>query len=186
MASTHRPVKRLIDACEPEEGKAQIIERPRQLTGILCRASRGEIGVCNVAITWMFFGSGKRINEVAQLKVKDVFRLDGSHKKAFTIPASYAKTNKFRIAYIVVPQHRRQSRAMISGTDHYAGLVPGSSLFLSENGIYRRKFAFNVKKYSPSVNGEKNAKETMVCRLVAFRASLSAASTALVPVGPGN
>lgn len=111
MVSKSRPVKRLKNVYEPGEGKAQVIERPSQLNNVLWRASRGELGRRNVAITWMLFGAGMRINEVAQLKVKDVYFKDGELKKTFTIPAKYTKTNKFRVAYIVAPQHRQAIEA---------------------------------------------------------------------------
>lgn len=84
-------VRRLIDVYEPGEGKAQVVDRPSQLSDVLWRASRGELGRRNVAITWMLFGAGMRINEVAQLKVKDVFRPDGELKKTFIIPANTPK-----------------------------------------------------------------------------------------------
>lgn len=87
MASRNRPVKRLIDVYEPGEGKARVLDRPGQLTDVLWRASRGELGRRNVAIMWMLFGAGLRINEVAQLQVKDVYRPDGELKKTFIIPA---------------------------------------------------------------------------------------------------
>ena len=168
MVSKNRPVKRLINVYEPGEGKAQVVDRPSQLTDVLWRAARGDLGVRNVAIVWMLFGSGMRINEVAQLKVSDVFRPDGELKKTFIIPAKYTKTNKSRVAYIVVPQQRhgietwRELRlsegAMISDDDSYGGLRGDSPLFLSKKGTWR-KFAFNVKRYKTKAG----TKEILVC-----------------------
>ena len=89
MVSKIRPVKRLVEVYEPGEGKAQVIDRPSQLTDVLWRAYRGELGVRNIAIVWMLFGSGMRINEVAQLKIKDVYWPTGELKKTFIIPAQY-------------------------------------------------------------------------------------------------
>jgi integrase/recombinase XerD len=168
MVSKTRPVRRLIDVYEPGEGKAQVIDRPSQLTDVLWRASRGNLGVRNVAITWFLFGSGLRIGETGQLKVKDVFRPDGKLKKTFIIPAKYIKTNKSRVAYIVVPQHRQaieqwktlrlSDKAMTSDDGSYGGLSCESPLFLSKKGSWR-KFAFNTKRYMTKA-GEK---EILVC-----------------------
>ena len=168
MVSKSRPIKRLINVYEPGEGKAQVIERPSQLNNVLWRASKGELGRRNVAITWMLFGAGMRINEVAQLKVKDVYFKDGELKKTFTIPAKYTKTNESRVAYIVAPQHRQaieawriqriRERAMLSNDECYGGLSADSPLFLSKKGTWR-KFAFNLKRYKTR-SGEK---EVLVC-----------------------
>lgn len=173
MASIHRPVKRIIDVYEPGEGKAQIIERPSQLSDILWRASRGELGIRNIAITWMLFGSGLRINEVAQLRIKDVFWPNGDLKKTFIVPAKYTKTDKSRVAYIVVPQQRQaikawcnqrfENKAMLSSAGEFGGLAPDSPLFLSKKGKFWRKFSFNNKKYSVKVDGDEVLKETAVC-----------------------
>lgn len=154
---------------EPGEGKAQVVDRPSELTNVLWRASRGDLGRRNVAINWMLFGTGMRINEVAQLKVKDVYRLDGELKKTFIIPAKHTKTNKSRVAYIVAA-HQRQAlsewkeqrvneKAMLSDDGSYGNLRGDSPLFLSKKGAWR-KFAFNAKKYKKK-NGEH--KEVFVC-----------------------
>lgn len=168
MVSKSRPVRRLSDVYTAGKGKAEVIERPSQLSDVLWRAYRGELGRRNVAITWMLFGSGMRINEVAQLKVKDVYRPDGELKKTFIIPAKYTKTNKPRVAYIVAPQHRLaikswqdhrvDEKAMLSDTGDYGGLSGDSPLFLSKKGTWR-KFAFNTKRYK-TTNG---TKEILVC-----------------------
>lgn len=161
-------MKRLIDVYEPGEGKAQVIDRPSQLTDVLWRAYRGELGARNVAIVWMLFGSGMRINEVAQLKVKDVCWPTGELKKTFIIPAQYTKTNKSRVAYVVAPQHRQalsswlaqrvNEKAMLSEDRSFGGLSGESPLFLSKKGTWR-KFAFNTKRY----NTEDGEKEILVC-----------------------
>ncbi len=62
-----RPIVRLLAEPQTGSGKAQIVEKPSQLKHILWAASRGELGRRNVAIIWMLFGSGLRVNEVAQL-----------------------------------------------------------------------------------------------------------------------
>lgn len=173
MVSKSRPVRRLIDVYEPGEGKAQVINRPSELVNVLWRASRGELGRRNVAITWMLFGSGMRINEVAQLRVKDVYRPDGTLKKTFIIPAKYTKTNKSRVAYIIAEQQRQSlsewrdqrinERAMVNEGGSYGGLCGDSPLFLSKKGSWR-KFAFNNKKYKKlNTNGKEVEVETKVC-----------------------
>jgi integrase/recombinase XerD len=168
MISKVRPVKRLIDIYEAGEGKAQALDRPSQLTQILWTASKGVLGNRNVAITWMLFGSGMRINEVAQLKVKDVMWPNGELKSTFIVPAKYTKTNKSRAAYIVVPQQREalenwigqrvDEAAMVTDSDQFRGLIKDGPLFLSKKGQWR-KFAFNTKKYK-TLNGEK---QVLVC-----------------------
>ena len=163
-----RPVKRLLDKYESGKGKAQIVDSPSQLSHILFVASRGELGRRNVSILWMLFGTGMRINEVAQLKVSDAYYPTGELKTTFIIPGTYTKTGKPRPAYIKVRQQRkvldlwRNQRiaegAMISVDGSYGGLDGDSPLFLSKKGT-RRKYAFNTKKYKTK-NG---IKETMVC-----------------------
>ena len=168
MPAKYRPIKRLINLYEPGEGKAQVIEGPSQLTDILWRAARGELGRRNVAITWMLFGSGMRINEVAQLQVKDVVRPNGELKTTFIIPAKYTKTKKSRLAYILVPQQRQSltlwiaqrlgEKAMLCDDGTYGSLRGDSPLFLSKKGAWR-KFAFNTKRYKTD-DGER---EILVC-----------------------
>ncbi|QFT57059.1 hypothetical protein FIU95_21140 (plasmid) [Microbulbifer sp. THAF38] len=68
MART-RPVNRLKSVTVTGSGQAEIVEQPKQLAHILWAASRGDTGKRNVALIWMLFGSGLRINEVAQLKL---------------------------------------------------------------------------------------------------------------------
>ena len=97
---SRRPVKRLKRELVVGSGQAQIIESPKQLTHLLWTASQGEAGARNVAIMWMLFGSGCRINEVAQLKVKDIYYATGELKPSFKLPASYTKTAQARIVYI--------------------------------------------------------------------------------------
>jgi len=168
MVMKNRPVKRLISEYKTGEGKAQVIDRPGQLTDVLWRASRGDLGRRNVAITLMLFGSGMRINEVAQLKVKDIYRPDGELKKTFVIPAKYTKTKKSRVAYIVAPIHRQaieywrrqriEESAMLASDGSYGNISGQSPLFLSKKGTWR-KFAFNKKCYET----KSGTKEVLVC-----------------------
>ncbi len=164
----HRPVKRLLNEYEVGEGKAEVVDRPSVLSHILFVASRGKLGRRNVAILWMLFGSGMRINEVAQLKVSDVYYPDGEMKATFIIPGTYTKTKKPRPAYVIVRQQRealegwRQQRinedAMLSKDGGYGRLSGDSPLFLSKKSGWR-KFAFNVKKYKV----KDGMRETFVC-----------------------
>ena len=80
-----RPTRRLLAEPEHGRGKAQVVDRPGQLTHILWAASRGDLGRRNVAVIWMLFGSGMRVNEVAHLKVSDVFYRDGALKEVFLL-----------------------------------------------------------------------------------------------------
>jgi integrase/recombinase XerD len=166
----NRPVRRLKKEIVIGSGQAQIIEQPRQLAHILWAASRGETGTRNVALIWMLFGSGLRINEAAQLTIKDIYFPTGDLKEAFRIPARYTKTGKSRTIYILVPQQREalenlkaqrlEDRVMLSPDGLYGGLAPESPVFLSLKGKRWQKLAFNVKRYRDS---EGNQKETMVC-----------------------
>jgi len=168
ITNKRRPIKRLITEYKAGEGKAQVLDSPSQLTNILWRASQGELGTRNVAIVWMLFGAGMRINEVAQLKIKDVFWPNGELKKTFIIPALYTKTNKSRAAYIVVKQQRQaledwkqqrlNERAMLSADGSFGGLRGDSPLFLSKKKGWR-KFAMNVKRYET----KSGSAETLVC-----------------------
>jgi len=168
MARTTRPVKRLLNAYEAGNGKAEVIEKPSVLSHVLFVASNGKLGRRNVAIMLMLFASGMRINEVAQLKISDVFFSDGSLKRNFVIPASYTKTNKTRPIYIIAriqraallgwQQQRLNEKAMLSSDGSYGGLRGDSPLFLSKKGAWR-KFAFSPKKYKT----KSGIKTTMVC-----------------------
>lgn len=163
-----RPVKRLLDKYEPGEGKAAVVEAPKDLSHILFVASKGVLGRRNVAIMWMLFGSGLRISEVGQLKVSDIYYPDGELKRSFVIPGTYTKTSKPRSVYIIVPQqrealeawrqHRITDKAIISEDGYFGGLKGDSPLFLSRKGSWR-KFAFNVKKYKT----KSGIKKTLVC-----------------------
>ena len=163
-----RPIKRLLAKYEPGEGKAEVIDSPSQLSHLLFVASRGDLGCRNVAIFWMLFGTGMRINEVAQLTIADVFYPNGELKTSFIIPGTYTKTNRPRPAYIKVRQQRSaldawikqrlDENAFLSNDGSYGGLRGDSPLFLSKKSQWR-KFAFNVKKYKT----KEGIKETMVC-----------------------
>lgn len=118
----------------------------------------------------MLFGSGLRINEAAQLKVKDIFDADGELKDSFRLPGSYTKTGKPRMIFLLVAQQREAllalrdqrlaDRVMLSSDGRYGGLSPDSPVFLALKGKTWRKLAFNPKKY-PDAEG--NTKTTMVC-----------------------
>lgn len=163
-----RPIKRLLTRYEPGERKAEVIDKPSQLSHLLFVASRGDLGRRNVAILWMLFGTGMRINEVAQLTVADVLYPTGELKTCFVIPGTYTKTSKPRPAYIKVKQQREalaawikqrlEEKAFPSEDDSYGGLRGDSPLFLSKKGHWR-KFAFNAKRYKTS----DGIKQTMVC-----------------------
>ncbi|WP_445364220.1 tyrosine-type recombinase/integrase [Microbulbifer sp. ANSA003] len=169
MART-RPVNRLKSVTVTGSGQAEIVEQPKQLAHILWAASRGDTGKRNVALIWMLFGSGLRINEVAQLKIGDIYHPTGELKLAFRLPGTYTKTGKPRTVYLLVPQQRAaledlraqriEDRVMLSEDGAFAGLAPDSPVFLSLKGKQWRKLSFNFKKY-PDADG--NIKTTLVC-----------------------
>lgn len=165
-----RPNNRIKDIYEPGRGKAQIIETPKQLAHVLWAASRGATGPRNAALLWMLFGSGLRINEAAQLMIRDIFDSDGELKGSFRLPGNYTKTGNPRVIYLLVRQQREallalrdqrlNDRVMLSNDGSYGGLAPESPVFLSLKGKSWRKLAFNPKKY-PDAEG--NINTTMVC-----------------------
>lgn len=158
-----RPTRRLLDTAEHGRGKAQVVDRPGQLAHILWSASRGDLGRRNVAVIWMLFGSGMRVNEVAHLKVSDVFYRDGGLKEVFIIRGPTTKTDKHRPGFILVRQHRdalmawREQRvdegAFTSKDGLYGGLDGSSYLFLGKRGKTWRRLAFNDKKYKIASGG---------------------------------
>ena len=164
----NRPIKRLLNIYEPGEGKAEIVDKPSVLSHILFVASKGKLGRRNVSIMTMLFCSGMRINEVAQLKVSDVFYPDDTLKRNFVIPGTYTKTSKSRSAYIIAKIQRKvltsrhkqrlNESAMLSADGSYGGLRGDSPLFLSKKRVWR-KFAFSPKKYKT----KEGMKTTMVC-----------------------
>jgi len=155
-----RPTRRLLASPEHGKGKAQVVDRPGQLAHILWAASRGDLGRRNVAVIWMLFGSGLRVNEVAHLKVSDVFYQDGTLKEVCAIPGNTTKTGKSRPAFVLARQHRdalvawRDQRvtegAFLSEDGSYGGLRDDSHLFLGRRGKTWRRLAFNDKKYKTS------------------------------------
>ena len=155
-----RPTRRLLADPERGRGKAQVVDRPGQLAHILWAASRGDLGHRNVAVIWMLFGSGMRVNEVAHLKISDVFYQDGALKEVFVIPGKTTKTGKSRPAFLLARQHRdalvawRDQRvaegAFLSEDGSYGGLRGDSHLFLGKRGNTWRRLAFNDKKYKTS------------------------------------
>lgn len=145
----HRLVNRRLRKQERGLGKAQVVETPKQVNHIMWVASRGDLsrgdlGVRNVAVLWMLFGSGMRINEVPQLLVSDVVYPSGALKKAFVIRGNYTKTNNPRAAYILADAHRkalirwvrqRQEESIRTSEDgSYGGLNPKSPLSLVKIG----------------------------------------------------
>lgn len=154
-----RPTRRLLAEPEHGRGKAQIVDRPGQLAHILWAASRGDLGHRNVAVIWMLFGSGMRVNEVAHLLVSDVFYSDGQLKEVFSIRGRTTKTDQHRPGFILARQHRealiawRDQRvaqgAFTPQDDSYGGLDGDSYLFLGRRGKTWRRLAFN-KKYKTS------------------------------------
>jgi integrase/recombinase XerD len=166
----YRPIKRLIRTNKAGEGKAEVATK-KQLSNILWQSSRGSLGKRNVAVIWMLFGSGLRINEVAKLKVSDLIRESNELRTTFVIKGSYTKTGKPRAAYILYSSHRRaieswideliEERACLSGSDTYRGLHKDWPLFsITKKGRYWRKMAFRDKKYK---DAEGNTKTTKVC-----------------------
>lgn len=166
----YRPIKRLIRTQKKGEGKAEVATK-KQFKNILWQSSRGSLGKRNVAIIWMLFGSGLRINEVAKIKVSDLIRETNELRTTFVIKGSYTKTGKPRAAYILYRRHREaieswideliDERACLSGTDAYRGLHKDWPLFsITKKGSYWRKMAFRDKKYK---DAEGNTKTTKVC-----------------------
>jgi integrase len=164
-----RPVKRLKKEYKSGSGKAQVLGGPGQLSHLLFVASRGDLGSRNVAILASLFGSALRINEIAKLKVSDVYYKDGQLKYNFIIPGSYTKTGNPRMAYIMAKvqrqalerwrQQRLDENAFLSDDGSYGGLEGSSPLFLSKKGSWR-KFSFNYKKYKLK---DGTIAETLVC-----------------------
>lgn len=152
-----RPTRRLLSEPEHGRGKAQVVDRPGQLAHILWAASRGDLGRRNVAVIWMLFGSGLRVNEVAHLKVSDVFYSNGQLKEVFSVRGATTKTDTHRPGFILAMQHRealiawRDQRvaddAFISQDGSYGGLDPNSELILGRRGKRWQRLAFNDKAY---------------------------------------
>jgi integrase len=157
MASL-RPVKRLVADRKRGEGKAEVPTKKR-FKHILWMASRGDLGKRNIAIIWMLFGSGLRINEVAKLTRKDLLTPSGTLKKTFTVPSSYTKTGKARVAFILAKQHRTavenwiadmiDNRVFVSDQNTYRSLMSDMPMFaITKKGKGWRTMAFRDKKYT--------------------------------------
>jgi len=166
----YRPVKRLIRKQEKGKGKAEVATK-KQFRNILWQSSRGSLGKRNVAIIWMLFGSGLRINEVAYLKVKDLIGDTGELRTTFIIKGAYTKTDKPRAAYILARKHIEAIEAWIaelieegvgkSDDDSYRSLRKDYPLFaVTKKGRYWRKMAWRDKKYK---DAEGNTRTTKVC-----------------------
>lgn len=174
MTTPYRPVNRLLRQHEHGRGKAQIVETPKQLNHIMWVAGRSEaLGRRNVAILWMLFGAGMRINEVPQLLVSDVVYPSGALKRAFVIRGSTTKTGNPRSAYILADAHRQaMTRWLRQRTEEgirpsedgsYGGSHPQSPLFLVKVGTSWRNYSFAPKKY---VDKDGIERSTMVCRTI--------------------
>ncbi|WP_395339300.1 tyrosine-type recombinase/integrase [Ningiella sp. W23] len=166
----YRPVTRLIREKKKGEGKAEVPSKKR-FKQILWMASGGNLGKRNVAIIWMLFGSGMRINEVAKLKIKDLLRDTNELRTTFIIPAAYTKTDKSRAAYILAKPHIRAveewisemvyQRVCVIENDEFRGLNPDWPLFaVTKKGNSWRTMAFRDKKYT---DVEGNVLTTRVC-----------------------
>lgn len=153
----YRPVKRLIRETIKGQGKAEVATKKR-LKHILWMASRGGLGKRNVAIIWMLFGSGLRVNEIAKLKVSDLVRESGELKTTFSIPSSYTKTNKSRAAFILArPQinaiedwisERLKYGVFITQQSTFRGLNPAMPMFaITRKGKSWKRMEFRDKKY---------------------------------------
>ena len=154
-----RPTRRLLASPEHGKGKAQVVDRPGQLAHILWAASRGDLGRRNVAVIWMLFGSGLRVNEVAHLKVSDIFYQDGTLKEVCVIPGNTTKTGKSRPAFVLARQHRdalvawRDQRvtegAFLSEDGSYGGLRDDSHLFLGRRGKHGGDWPSTTRSIRP-------------------------------------
>jgi len=166
----YRPIKRLIRTQKKGEGKAEVATK-KQFKNILWQSSRGSLGKRNVAIIWMLFGSGCRINEVAKFKISDLIRETNELRTTFVIKGGYTKTGKPRAAYILYRSHRSAIEAWIeklieqgvaqSGKESYRGLRKDWPLFsITKKGNSWRQMAFRDKKYK---DAEGIIKTTKVC-----------------------
>lgn len=166
----YRPVKRLIQKRTTGEGKAEVATK-KIFKNIIWQSRRGSLGYRNVAIVWMLFGSGLRVNEVAKLTVADLVHESGDIKTTFTVPSAYTKTNKPRAAYVVVKahkdalerwiEHRRDEKVFMTTHEVYRGLNPESPMFaVTKKGRYWRTMSFKDKKYR---DADGNVKTTKVC-----------------------
>lgn len=170
MVLKNRPVKRLLREQPKGEGKAEVATK-KQFKNILWQASRGSLGKRNVAIVWMLFGSGLRINEVAKLTIQDLLRDSGELRTTFIIKGSYTKTSKPRAAYILVRNHREaieswineliEEKVCVGDGDSYRTLRQDWPIFaITKKGRSWRKMAFRDKKYK---DAKGNTKTTKVC-----------------------
>jgi len=173
MVSKRRPVKRLLSSAAIGSGRAQILEKPSDLTHLIWVASQGKNGIRNRLIIWMLFGSGMRINETAHLKISDVIHPSGDIKPVFSISAKYTKTGNPRAAYILASEHvktleswlsyRIENNIMMGATEEYRGLNPSNHLILFAKGRVWRNPSFQDKKYT---DADKQVRTTKVCRSI--------------------
>ncbi|MCE2597187.1 site-specific integrase [Motilimonas cestriensis] len=162
--------KRAITRLFAGKKKAAVVESKKQLKHLLWAASRGKTGNRTLCVVWFLFGSGLRVNEVAQLTVADVIHESGQIKDSFTIRGTTTKTSKPRVGYIVARGHKQavsdwitqrlEEGAMTSGAAEFGGLKPDSPLILSKRGKSWRTLAFNEKRYKDK---DGNERSTLVC-----------------------
>ncbi len=98
-----------------------------------------------------------RIGEVIKLKISDLLYSNGELKSTFTIPASYTKTDKARLAFILVKTHRKaleawleemaDGRAWSTGKEEYRGLNKDKPVFPTRRGKVWKSLNFQTKKY---------------------------------------
>jgi len=151
-----------------DDGKAEPLEKPSDLSHLLFMASKGRNGIRNQAMIWMLYGSGLRVGEVAQIKIRDVFTKSGTLKSSFVIPGAITKTSKARTVYMTNKHHRaavvkwldyrKTNGGMLGDAEEWSGFNPKSPVFIVHRNGWR-KFAMNVKKYKTATG----TAETMVC-----------------------
>lgn len=162
-----RPIKVRKEAGGPEkkaDEKAAVL-RPGQFKELMIRTARGQNPGRNVAMLWHSFGSGLRVTEIAQLRVKDVINQSGTIKEAAQLPAKFAKNGKARHFFQVDPAHRAALDAYLNyrvqngiRTSHerkqFRGLQPDSPLYIASGAsgfslttkLYKRKDG-GIEKY---------------------------------------
>jgi len=161
--SRRRPVNRLVRPQVAGKGKAQVPTK-KQFKNILWQASRGNLGKRNVAIIWCLFGTGCRIGECGHLRISDLLYSNGELKTTFTIPAKYTKTNKARLAFILVKPHREaleawfdemvEGKAWHTGNSEYRGLNKDKPVFPTRRGKTWKSLQKQTKKYKDKDGNE--------------------------------
>jgi len=147
-------IKRFEMLMDSETDKAAVL-LPKEFKRLLREASWGRNGKRNLAIIWMSFGSALRVTEIANLKVKDLVKKDGSLKEEYRLPAAYTKNGESRMAYMLEPEHqqairnyldwRKEKKRRTTNSEEYGGHQPDSPLFLAR-GV--AGFTFLSKEYT--------------------------------------